>query len=210
MSGVAAILQGTLFAGMNVALTAYVGEELHLLLGVGKGILPRLLVFVFCFSFVLGTVLVESTTIRFEPIVGPIIGPIGTFLATWLAIQTGAIIAIVTGEYTLLAPLAFAVAYAYGHAKAINHNPAPFGTFLSAIVLLFGLIVLYLDTPYVDDFADQIGDTFELQSSDMPLSYLKGSGGLYGIPGFVPLFVTMTSFGLMRAQTPTSSPFVSS
>lgn len=202
MGSVGSLLQGVLFASMNTAITAYVAEQLHDDLGIGLGLLPRLLVFVFCLCLVLGSVLAESTTIRLDEQHGPIIGPIGTFLSAWLSIQVGAIIALMTGEYAILAPLAFAVAYAYGHAKAINHTATTFGPFLAAIALLFGLVMLLVDAEAVDEFADQIGDYFDLADSDRPLSYLMGTGGLFAIPGFVPVFVTMASFGLMRIQTP--------
>lgn len=200
MGTVASVLQGVLFGGLNTAIVAYIGDELKDRLGITLGLLPRLSVFVFCMSFVLGLVVIESTTLRLDPDHGPIIGPIGTFLAAWVTIIVASSLTLLTNEYALLTPIAFSVAYAYGHAKAINHSDTTVGPFLASIAILFGLVALLVESDYVDEFANTMGSYFDMDRSNVPVSYMVQKGGVFALQGFAPLFVTVASFGLMRTQ----------
>ena len=74
--------------------------------------------------------------------------------------------------------------------------------FFVAAIILFSLIVLLVDSPYVDEFADNFSQYFELDDSKMVDTYLMEPGGLFDVPMFVPTFVAMTSYGLMWAQIP--------
>lgn len=195
------ILQGFLFAGMNSAVLAYVAEVLESRLRMSFVLLPRLLIFVFCTSFVLGSALVDSTTMRYDETYGALIGPIGTFIAVWLATHVIAVVALVTNEYAIMTTVVFAVAYAYGHAKASTFNGSKIACFINTIVLLLATVFLMVDAPYLDEVADQLGVIFGTAKSSLPPNYLAGKGGIFAVPVFAPLVISLGSFGLMRAQS---------
>lgn len=201
MGSVASLFQGLLFATMNTAILAFVGDKLKNQFELPTFLLPRILVFHFCMCFILGLVFIESFSVRYDPFRGPIIGPIGTFIATLLAIYATEIVVLFSSEYAILTPLVFAVAYTYGQAKAVNYSPTKFGPMVAAITIMFSLITLLIDSEYVDDFANQIAGYFDIDvSEDIPQTYLMGEGGLFYIPLFVPAFATIASYGLMWTQ----------
>lgn len=202
MGTIASVFQGTLFGVMNAAILAYLGYKLDEEFGIPVGILPRIVIFHFCMCFVLGLVFVESISLRIDPVHGAVVGPMGTFLATLIGLYVTSIAVLLTHEFVILAPTVFAVAFAYGQAKAINFHYTKFGPFIAAIVFMFGLIVLLIDSDYVDDFAKQIGTYFDLGESIVPKSYLMEPGGVFSIPLFAPVFITITAYGLMWSQIP--------
>lgn len=195
------LIQGLLFGGMNAAILVYTGFEMQDMLGTSTLFLSRLVVFQFCCMFVLGMVFAESMTVRVDPVYGPIIGPMGTFVATWLGSLFLLLAVLLTNEIGLMAPLVFAVAYAYGHAKATNHSVTWLGPVFASLLLLFGSVVLFTDSDYIDDFADQVGDYFDAEKGQLPRTYLMEKGGAFNsVPGFVPVFLGAGAFGLMRTQ----------
>lgn len=196
-----ALIQGVLFGGMNAALLVYMGFEMQDMLNTSTAVLSRLVVFYFCCMFVLGMVFAESMTVRVDPQYGPIIGPMGTFVATWLGSLFLSLTVLMTDEVACVAPIVFATAFAYGHAKATNHSVTWLGPVFASLVLLFGSVVLFADSEYVDDFAAQVGEYFDAPREPMPRSYLMERGGAFDtIPGFVPVFLGAGAFGLMRSQ----------
>ena len=197
MGTISSVFQGTLFGVMNAAILVYVGDRLHNESGVPVPMLPRLVVFHFCMCFVLGLVFMESISARLDPDHGPIVGPMGTFLATILALYFTEIAVLLTHEHVLLTPFVFAVAYTYGQAKAINHNYTKFGPFVASVVFMFALVVLLVDSSYIDEFANQVGALFDTGESNTPKSYLMQPGSLFAVPFVVPVFVTVAAYGLM-------------
>jgi len=205
MGAVASLFQGVLFAVMNTAILAFIGDKLKTDFDIPTLLLPRILIFHFCMCFILGLVFVESLPVRYDPVHGPIVGPMGTFLATLLAIYAAEIVVLFSSEYAILAPLVFAVAYTYGQVKAINYSPTKFGPVIVAIMIMFGLVSILVDSEYVDDFANQVATYFDIDVSEMiPETYLMGQGGLFFTPLFVPIFATVASYGLMWSQIPLS------
>ena len=104
MGAVASIFQGFLFATMNTAILAFIGDKLKNDFDVPTTLLPRILIFHFCMCFILGLVFVESLSVRYDSIHGPIVGPIGTFLATLLALYATEIVVLFSSEYAILTP----------------------------------------------------------------------------------------------------------
>lgn len=203
MGAVASLFQGLLFATMNTAILAFIGDKLENEFDIPIYLLPRILVFHFCMCFILGLVFVESLSVRYDSIHGPIIGPIGTFIATLLAIYATEIIVLFSSEYAILTPIVFAVAFTYGQAKAVNHNTTKFGPFIAAIMIMFALVTLLINSEYVDDFSNQIASYFDIDvNEDIPTTYLMGQGGLFYIPLFIPAFATISSYMLMWTQIP--------
>ena len=204
MGAVASGFQGLLFAGMNTAILAYIGDRLHSNYNVNIQLLPRLLVFHFALSFVLGLVFMESIGVRLDPVHGPIVGPIGTFVAAWMAMYILAIVVLLTSEYVLMVPLCFAVAYTFGFAKAVNYNPATVQMFIAICALLFGLVILLTPSDFMDEAADELGSFFDIGKSSLPATYLAGKGGLFAHPVAPISFVGFGAYLLMWSQIPRS------
>ncbi len=202
MGTVSSIFQAALFAIFSSAILAYSSTKLANDFHLSGKLVPRLVVYQFCVSFVLGLVFLESTSVDLHPDYGPIIGPMGTFLAALACLFFTQVVVMFTWEFALLAPVAFAAAYTYGRAKAANFQSTQYGPVFASAVILFGLVVLLVDNEYIDEFADTITDFFDLESSEMPDTYLMEQGGLFHIPLFAPIFIALACYGLMWAQVP--------
>lgn len=202
MGAVASGFQGFLFAGMNTAILAYIGDRLHTNYNVNIQLLPRLLVFHFCLCFVLGLIFMESVGVRLDPIHGPIVGPIGTFVASWLSMYVLSIVVLLSSEYVLMVPLCFAVAYTFGHVKAVNYNPAIVQMMIACFIILLGLVVLITPSKTMDEAAVEFSSFFDTEYSSLPASYLTGKGGLFFHPLIPILFTGGGSYLLMWSQVP--------
>lgn len=205
MGVVSSIIQGFIFAAMNTAMLAYVGEKMQEEFTISLDLLPRLMVFHFCLCFVLGTIFAESVAAYIHPTHGPIVGPMGTFLATWIGLYVAQVASLMTQEYVILTPMVFAVAYAYGQAKHVNMVPSRYGPYLSSVVFMLALVVLLVKSEYIDEFVSEEMEYFGTWNSQVPQTYLAQEGGLFGSPFFAPVFVTLASYGLMWSQIPVGS-----
>lgn len=200
MGAVASGFQGILFASMNTAILAYIGEELHSQYDINIDLLPRLLIFHFFLSFVLGLVFMESLGVRLDPDHGPIVGPIGTFVASWIAMYVLAIVVLITSEYVLLVPLCFSVAYTFGLAKSINFSQARIESFIALFGIIAALVVVLVPSEIVDETAQEVLSFYDIGNSNLPRSYLAGKGGLFYEPIFPILFTSFGSYLLMWTQ----------
>ena len=202
-------IQGVLFAALNTLILGYIGEELKDNHNLKIDILPRVLIFHFCMCFILGLVFMESINVRMDAIKGPVIGPLGGYVATLFALYFVEMVVFFTDEFTLLTPVVFAVAFIYGQAKAANHVYTIYQPIIVSIVILSALVVLLIQSDYVDEFANEVSAVFNIEprsGKDMrDKTYLMGKGGLFTFPFFIPIFVTLASYGLMWSQIESSS-----
>ena len=129
MGNISSLFQGVLFAVFSTAVFAYMGQKLGDDFNVPIFLAPRLVVFHFCMSFILGMSFLESISVRLDQNHGPVIGPMGTFLATLLALFFTEVVVLLTYEIAILTPIAFAVAYTYGRTKAANFISTKYGPF---------------------------------------------------------------------------------
>ena len=210
MSSVASLFQAVLFAGLNISVLAYAGDVLSVEYNIISHDLPRILVYHGCMCMVLGFVFLESISVRYDQAHGPIVGPMGTFLASWAALYACAITAFFSAELVLMVPVAFAVAFSYGRAKFVNHSRTEVQMVIASLILTFGLVVLLVDSQYVDDFTDEFAQFVHLESREALYgftrrpSYLTEMQGVFASPLPAVIYTSVACLGLMWAQLPPS------
>lgn len=201
MGSVVSIIQGIIFTIVNVLILGYLTDNFYEKLNLNIFLVPRVLLFHCCMCFILGLVFIESIVVRLDTNNNIIVGPIGTFLASWISLYFIELIVLQTNEIPILIPLCYSCVYTYGNAKAINHTSSPIGSYFITLIIFLATIIVLIPSPYIDDVAIKILKSNVKDSKlDISLSYLMGKGGLFNIPMFVPIFVTMSSFLLLHFQ----------
>ena len=207
MGSASSLFQGVFFAIMNTAILAYSTQET-----VGKHIdevhvIPRMLVFHFCLTFLLGIVMLESLTTRLitnnalRPTFS--VGPTGIFLATLGVLYVTEVAVMITEETALLIFPIFMVIYAYSTAigRQTYEEKSMFAPPFAALLMFIGTFFLYTKAHFADPVADHFASYYELSKSERKRSYLTEKGSLFDIPMAVPLLASGSMFAFAFAHT---------
>jgi hypothetical protein len=176
----------------------YFLENFNSFFDIYKEIIPRVLFFHACMSFIIGTTVLDSIAVRYDSKYGIIIGPTGTLVAGILVMFLAAFVVVCTNEYLLLLPVSLFFIFAAGQARAVNHMYSRTWNVFMVCVYVAGLIGLAVNADAIDETVDALFRYYEIarhHPSGLRETYLSQKGGFFYRPELsIAMFAAMGTF----------------
>ena len=197
------LIQGLLFSAMSTTLLVFLFESFSVYFNIFKEIIPRLLFFHACLSFVIGTTILDSLTVRYDRKYGIIIGPIGSFLVNLVVMYVLAFVVVTTNEYIFAVPAVLLVAYSFSQARAINHMYSGMWNSFVVFILILALVGLVVDVDAIDETLETMFKYYDITdnvTSQLNRTYLVKEGGMFHhSEAVVVLYSTVCAFLIFSA-----------
>ena len=151
-------------------------------------------------SFIIGTTVLDSLTVRYDAKYGIIIGPLGTLLTGILVLFAMAFLTVATNEYLFLVPVSLYIAFVFAQARAINHMYSLGWNLLVASVILAALAALTLNLEPIDETLDSLFSYYDITSktaSQLQNTYLVSQGSFFHYPEISIALFSLISLGLL-------------
>ena len=194
------LLQGLLFSVISTTVLVFFLEKIDTFFTIYKEIIPRLLFFHACMSFIMGTTVLDSMTVRYDAKYGIIIGPLGTLLAGILILFLMAFLTVATNEYLFMVPVSLYVAYAFAQARAINHMYSLGWNLLVGFIIFAAITALTLNIESIDETLDSLFQYYDITSktaSQLQQTYLVSQGSFFHHTEVSITLFSLISLGLL-------------
>lgn len=180
-----AAVQAFLFAICGTAVVALTGQLIQEKTGLPTNLVPRIMLFHFLVSLILGCVFVAA---MHED------SPFLSFITIFAFLCMSEFLAMATGELTVLIPNVFAAIYLFVLLQKQRKTYSSISPWWVGIASFLASFVVLTDDRTVDDLAMRVSRYFDLDPSEIqPRSYLFDKGGLFHEDTAVPLVAGFTA-----------------
>jgi hypothetical protein len=192
MASFSSVIQGVLFATINMSLMAYVIKDtIHEKMGIPLDLAPRILLMHFLLTFILGMVLSRATVDMADST-----NNLPLVVSALVVVYVTNITIMVTDEPALFVFPALFVLYVYTSVSYFigRQVRALFAALLVAVTYFVVTNTMVSDHALIDEIASFVSSIYDIDESQKGTSYLTSKGSIFS-NRFFPLGVALFSFG---------------
>ena len=210
MATLSSLLQGGLFAVINLSLLAYiVNNTIYNDIGIETTVAPRVLLFHFLMSFVLGMALRRAMVdVPDNGGAREVANKMPLFLTAMVFLYMTNITILITEEPALFVFPLFFTLYVYASIMCVMGSlvsPLSVAAFMATVYFMATSVMvtsdMVSDAGLVDDIAMFVSNIYDIHPSTPKESYLTTKGSVFRNPLF-PVGISLFSFGYVYSSCP--------
>lgn len=195
------ILQGILFAAFNTAIFVFISQEI-ILKYIDTTLIPRILILFTGLMFLLGTVFMESLSIKRNKINNTLkSGSFGIFIASILCLYIMSFITIITDEITFMIIPSIFIIYTFATILSCMKCRISYSYLIVTLFILILSLITFENTHFSDTISNTFSKYFDLNNSIKTKGYLEEEGGVFQLPYIIPIILTFTSYVIIYFNT---------